>query len=148
MLGTIAAVHVQKVKSSSTAGYPYVRLPGTAAGAEGQDRVDSQDTKGTLRAELLRVRRGLPQDERSAAARALARHALDLPVLASADTVAAYVSVGAEPGTRDLLDVLRGQGTRVLLPVLLPDNDLDWAVYEGAGSLAPAGRGLLEPDGA
>ncbi|MCQ4080581.1 5-formyltetrahydrofolate cyclo-ligase [Streptomyces sp. RB6PN25] len=109
--------------------------------------MDDQDTKGTLRAELLRVRRGLPADERSAAARALARHALELPELASASAVAAYVSVGAEPGTRDLLDVLHTRGTRVLLPVLLPDNDLDWAVYEGPDSLAPAGRGLLEPDG-
>jgi 5-formyltetrahydrofolate cyclo-ligase len=107
--------------------------------------VQSQQTKETLRTELLRVRRGLPQDERSAAARALAGHALDLPELASAGTVAAYVSVGAEPGTRDLLDLLRGRGTRVLLPVLLPGNDLDWAAYGGPGSLLPAGRGLLEP---
>jgi 5-formyltetrahydrofolate cyclo-ligase len=33
----------------------------------------------------------------------------------------------------------------VLLPVLLPDNDLDWAAYTGH---LPAGpRGLLEPTG-
>lgn len=37
---------------------------------------------------------------------------------------------------------------RVLLPVLLPDNDLDWAAYEGAERLVRAGRGLLEPEGA
>lgn len=36
----------------------------------------------------------------------------------------------------------------MLLPVLLPDNDLDWGTYEGAGSLERAGRGLLEPGGA
>lgn len=61
--------------------------------------------------------------------------------------MAAYVSVGAEPGTRPLLDALRARGVRVLLPVLLPDNDLDWAAYEGPQALAPAGRGLLEPVG-
>ncbi len=33
----------------------------------------------------------------------------------------------------------------MILPVLLPDNDLDWAEYHGETSLAPAGRGLLEP---
>ncbi|WP_240044634.1 5-formyltetrahydrofolate cyclo-ligase, partial [Nocardioides albidus] len=38
-------------------------------------------------------------------------------------------------------------GKRVLLPVLLPDNDLDWTAYHGATSLAPARRGLLEPVG-
>jgi len=33
------------------------------------------------------------------------------------------------------------------VPVLEPDGDLDWAPYEGPASLAPAGRGLLEPVG-
>jgi 5-formyltetrahydrofolate cyclo-ligase len=35
----------------------------------------------------------------------------------------------------------------VLLPVLLPDDDLDWAVYTGPDCLVSARRGLLEPDG-
>ncbi|WP_369696776.1 5-formyltetrahydrofolate cyclo-ligase [Streptomyces sp. XD-27] len=86
-------------------------------------------------------------DDIAAAGAALARHALELPELAAAGTVAAYVSVGREPGTRALLDALRARGVRVLLPVLLPDNDLDWSAYEGAGHLVRAGRGLLEPDG-
>ncbi|NWF28039.1 5-formyltetrahydrofolate cyclo-ligase [Streptomyces sp. PKU-EA00015] len=103
--------------------------------------------KTVLRAELLGARRLLSADDASEAAAALARHALLLPELAEAGTVAAYVSVGREPGTRALLDALLGRGTRVLLPVLLPDNDLDWGVYRGPGHLVPAGRGLLEPDG-
>lgn len=82
------------------------------------------------------------------AASVLAGHAVALPELARAHTVAAYVSVGREPGTRPLLDALRARGVRVLLPVLLPDNDLDWGAYEGADALVPAGRGLLEPGGA
>jgi 5-formyltetrahydrofolate cyclo-ligase len=55
--------------------------------------------------------------------------------------------MGSEPGTRPLLDALRARGVRVLLPVLLPDNDLDWALYQGAEELAPARLGLLEPTG-
>ena len=35
----------------------------------------------------------------------------------------------------------------MILPVLLPDLDLDWAIYDGPDSLVPAGRGLLEPVG-
>ena len=62
-----------------------------------------------------------------------------------AATVAAYVSVGREPGTGLLLDALRAAGKRVILPVLLPDNDLDWATYDSPASLASARRGLLEP---
>lgn len=61
--------------------------------------------------------------------------------------MAAYVSMGGEPGTHDLINALRDDGTRVLLPVLLADNDLDWAVYEGPEALVRTARGLLEPTG-
>ncbi|KJY36699.1 5-formyltetrahydrofolate cyclo-ligase [Streptomyces katrae] len=107
--------------------------------------------KAALRRELIAARRSLSPESRRTAARALARSALALPELAGARTVAAYVSVGAEPGTRELLDALREAGKRVLLPLLLPDNDLDWAAYEGPGSLAeaahPGKMRLLEPSG-
>ncbi|MFE2723168.1 5-formyltetrahydrofolate cyclo-ligase [Kitasatospora sp. NPDC059327] len=101
--------------------------------------------KNALRTRLLAERRTLSTQERERAARALAGHAGELA--APGATVAAYVSVGAEPGTRPLLDALLAREVRVLLPVLLPDNDLDWAAYEGPSALAPAGRGLLEPVG-
>ncbi|MFD5788692.1 5-formyltetrahydrofolate cyclo-ligase [Streptomyces sp. NPDC127037] len=103
--------------------------------------------KALLRRELLAARRLLTDQDVERAAGVLARHALALPELSGARTVAAYVSVGREPGTRALLDALRTRGVRVLLPVLLADNDLDWAVYEGAEGLVKAGRGLLEPVG-
>ncbi|MFF2189981.1 5-formyltetrahydrofolate cyclo-ligase [Streptomyces sp. NPDC058155] len=104
--------------------------------------------KSALRRELLAARRLLSDEDVRDASAVLAGRALDLPELAAAGTVAAYVSVGREPGTRALLDALRERGVRVLLPVLLPDNDLDWAAYDGPKRLVPAGRGLLEPDGA
>ncbi|MGW1226763.1 5-formyltetrahydrofolate cyclo-ligase [Streptomyces sp. NPDC002530] len=103
--------------------------------------------KALLRRELLAARGLLTPQEVADAAEALARRALELPELTGARTVAAYVSVGREPGTRALLDALRARGVRVLLPVLLPDNDLDWAPYEGTEGLERAGRGLLEPSG-
>ncbi|MFG2807773.1 5-formyltetrahydrofolate cyclo-ligase [Streptomyces massasporeus] len=82
---------------------------------------------------------------------ALAGRALELPELGQAGTVAAYVSVGSEPGTRTLLDALHARGVRVLLPALLPDNDLDWGPYEGEASLARVQHGgrmaLFEPTG-
>ncbi|MFI1797919.1 5-formyltetrahydrofolate cyclo-ligase [Streptomyces sp. NPDC020379] len=110
--------------------------------------IKNEGTKAELRRSFLAVRAGLTIDDRAAAEAALARRALGLPELAEAGTVAAYVSVGSEPGTRVLIDALRERGVRVLLPVLLPDNDLDWARYDGPGHLVRAARGLLEPDGA
>lgn len=77
----------------------------------------------------------------------LADQLMATPDLRRAATVAAYVSIGGEPGTGPLLDRLHEQGRRVLLPVLLPDSDLDWAVYGGPARLARARRGLIEPLG-
>ena len=68
--------------------------------------------------------------------------------MAAARTVAAYVSIGTEPGTTKLLDLLRTGDVRVLLPVLCPDLDLDWAIYETRARLSPSSHGLWTPDGA
>ena len=117
---------------------------------EHDGRVDEPD-KRTLRRGLLAMRNGLPDDDVRESARALAARALELPELAGARTVAAYVSVGAEPGTGALLDALRARGARVLLPALLADNDLDWGAYTGPGALTEVRHGakmaLLEPSG-
>ncbi|MEE4546105.1 5-formyltetrahydrofolate cyclo-ligase [Streptomyces sp. V4-01] len=107
----------------------------------------SRDLKKGLRARLLRARRDLSPAQRQAAAVALASRVRDLPQVAAAATVAAYVSTGTEPGTLELIDALREGGVRVLLPVLLDDDDLDWAEYRGRETLEPARRGLLEPCG-
>ncbi|MFH9136080.1 5-formyltetrahydrofolate cyclo-ligase [Streptomyces sp. NPDC017524] len=111
------------------------------------DKSGKPAAKSSLRRELLAARALLTKEDAARTAAVLAEAALGLPELADARTVAAYVSVGREPGTRALLEALRGRGVRVLLPVLLTDNDLDWAAYEGPEHLLPAGRGLLEPDG-
>ncbi|HEY5834239.1 5-formyltetrahydrofolate cyclo-ligase [Streptomyces sp.] len=108
---------------------------------------DARARKAELRAHLLKARRGLTADERQAASVALGQRVRDLPELATAGTVAAYLSMGTEPGTRQLIGALRNAGTRVLLPVLLADNDLDWAEYRGPGTLERTPRGLLEPTG-
>lgn len=112
---------------------------------------EAEPDKQMLRRDVLAVRNRLTADGVQDAATALAARALDLPELAHAHTVAAYVSVGTEPGTRVLLGALHARGVRVLLPVLLPDNDLDWGTYAGEGSLAEVRHGgrmaLLEPSG-
>ena len=103
--------------------------------------------KVALRDQLLTARGRLSLAAVSAAAEAVRDHLLAAPEVRRAATVAAYVSIGTEPGTGLLLDALAAAGKRVVLPVLLPDGDLDWAAYDGAASLAPARLGLLEPVG-
>jgi 5-formyltetrahydrofolate cyclo-ligase len=104
--------------------------------------------KLALRDQLMTARGRLPVGEIAARARAVAEHLSAAAEVRRAATVAAYVSVGREPGTGVLLDALAAAGKRVILPLLQPDNDLDWAAYTGAEGLVSAGRGLLEPVGA
>ncbi len=108
----------------------------------------SEAAKLAWRDQLLTARRRRPLLEIGEAARSIASHVVGSPEVSRAATVACYASVASEPGTGPLLDALVAAGKRVILPVLLPDNDLDWAVHPGyADGLVRATRGLLEPPG-
>jgi len=109
---------------------------------------DKSAAKTAMRDQVLAARRRRPLAAAVDLAESVSRVALAWPPVRDAATVAAYVSVGSEPGTGLLLDALVSAGKRVVVPVLRPDHDLDWAVYTGADSLAKAARGLLEPTGA
>jgi len=104
-----------------------------------------REEKAALRTRLLTARAARPQEQRTAAGRAIRDALLERPEVQMAGTIAAYYSVGAEPDTRGLLFALWKRGSYVLLPLLRPDGDLDWASYEGPESLVPGPRGLLEP---
>lgn len=101
--------------------------------------------KTALRDQLVTARGRRSLLEVGEAGRAIARHLLAAPEVRRAATVAAYVSIGAEPGTGALLDGLTASGKRVVLPRLRADGDLDWGTWRGDSSLAPARLGLLEP---
>ncbi len=103
--------------------------------------------KTALRDQLLTARGRRPLVEVGAAARGVLDVAVAWPEVRRAATVAAYVSIGQEPGTTLLLESLRGAQKRVLLPVVLPDRNLEWAVYSGEATLRKARMGLLEPSG-
>jgi len=104
-----------------------------------------REEKAALRTRLLTARAARPQEQRTAAGRAIRDALLERPEVQMAGTIAAYYSVGTEPDTRGLLFALWKRGSYVLLPLLRPDGDLDWASYEGPESLVPGPRGLLEP---
>ena len=70
-------------------------------------------------------------------------------VVSSGSTVCAYVPVGAEPGSIEMLDMLLRRAGRVLLPVARTTADdaplpLRWGEYRSDG-LAQGRWGLLEP---
>ena len=93
--------------------------------------------KEPLRSAALTRRAEMPPAARQAAGAAITAALRD--VVMDAERLAAYIAVGTEPSTAGLL-ALRPD---VLLPVLLPDGDLDWA----AGDSELSDRGLREPTG-
>jgi len=101
--------------------------------------------KAALRRRLMADRARLGPDRRAAAGRALRDAILELPQAQMAGTIAAYYSLASEPDTHGLVYALWKRGSYVLLPLLRPDGDLDWASYEGPDSLRPGPRGLAEP---
>jgi 5-formyltetrahydrofolate cyclo-ligase len=116
-----------------------------AAGSTVRSVSDLQPSKAELRAQILARRSALSAEQRAGAGRAIRDALLDRPEVQMAGTIAAYYSVGAEPDTRGLVYALWKRGSYVLLPVLQPDGDLDWASYEGPDSMVPGPRGLREP---
>jgi 5-formyltetrahydrofolate cyclo-ligase len=103
------------------------------------------DDKGGLRRRLATARDAMSDSARTQASRLIRDHVLEMPEVAAAGTIAAYYSIGTEPDTHRLVFALWKRGSYVVLPVLLPDGDLDWASYEGPDSLAPGPHGLLQP---
>ncbi len=108
---------------------------------------DVESAKRALRGRVSATRGLLTEAEKAICSRAIAGHLLVAPEVRAAATVAAYVSIGSEPGTSWLLDGLDRAGVRVVLPVLLSDGDLDWAAYAGSSGLAAGRLGLREPTG-
>ena len=103
--------------------------------------------KADLRAELLASRRATPEPVRQDESDRLCGHLAE--AVGDARVVAAYVPVGAEPGTQGMLDTLARLCPTVLLPVTCigPDGEhlpLRWGRYR-PGQLVAGRFGLREP---
>lgn len=101
--------------------------------------------KQDLRVRLLAARRARPPAEAARLDAALLTALAGWLDAASGPVVTGYAPLPGEPGGPHLLATLAAHAGRVLLPVLRPDNDLDWADYRG--DLLPGPRGLSEPPG-
>lgn len=103
-------------------------------------------TKAQHRSMRLAARRAVPESVRRQEAQQLAGHLA--AAVGDARTVCAYVPVGSEPGSAELVDRLSELCEDVLLPVTAAGEDqpLSWGRYV-RGALVPARFGLQEPPG-
>jgi 5-formyltetrahydrofolate cyclo-ligase len=98
--------------------------------------------KSVLRTQLGAARRARAADELDEARRGVRAAVLDRADVAGWSCVGAYVPLPTEPGSTALLDALTDRGMRVLVPVLLPDRDLDWAEWDAGAQRAGAALGV------
>lgn len=103
--------------------------------------------KARLRSELIAARRAVPQAVRRTESRQICDHLA--AAVAGAATVCAYVPMGTEPGSPEILDVLSRLCAEVLLPVAVTTPDgrhlpLRWGRYR-PGQLTRGRFGALEP---
>lgn len=103
--------------------------------------------KDYLRTELLAARRVISEQVRRAESDQLCSHLAE--AVGNAATVAAYVPIGAEPGTPQMLEALSQLCQTVLLPVTCTGSDgehlpLRWGPYR-PGQLTAGRFGLREP---
>ena len=102
--------------------------------------------KSGLRRAATASRRAAPVSTRDADDRALVVAAVNL--IRGATRVSAYVPMPGEPGGPSLVAALAAEVPHLLLPVLLPDRDLDWAEYQKGSDLVGSGlAGMREPTG-
>jgi 5-formyltetrahydrofolate cyclo-ligase len=104
-------------------------------------------TKDQWRAALLQRRRRVPASARFAEAMQLTALLTSGSVIRGGQTLCAYVPVGSEPGSVQMLDGIAARGVRILLPIVLGQAPLDWAWYDGRDSLRPGPHGLQQPIG-
>src|SRR5690606_16924395 len=103
--------------------------------------------KTRLRTALVAARKAIPAEERAARAAALAAAAVELAAT-TGGPVCAYLPVGSEPGSPELVAATHRAAHEVPLPVVPPEQgSLDWAAYTGPDPLAAGPLGLREPTG-
>lgn len=107
------------------------------------------DPKSRLRREARERRDALDPAWRREASVRISAHALALPEFAEARNVAAYISVGSEVDTRELIaDILHARG-RVALPRLDHRTgrlEHRWVRSVGGRCFSPGAFGIPEPD--
>ena len=104
---------------------------------------DGLASKRRLREELHAARRRRTETEREQARAAVREHVLARVGAAGWRCVAGYVPLRTEPGSLELLDGLAARGVRVLVPITLPDRDLDWAGWTAGSAGTPLGPAAI-----
>jgi 5-formyltetrahydrofolate cyclo-ligase len=107
-------------------------------------QAETKDEARRLAAQLRRER--VPGRDRAKDAESLELAALEVAYaagLARGDWVATFESTRLEPPTEALIAAFEARGIRVMVPVTLPDWDLDWREAGAGDDAQPLGRSAI-----
>lgn len=74
-------------------------------------------------------------------------HILQSSEARDAKIIASYNSYGFEPETRDINEEIIRRGKTLLLPRTLPDNDIEWVIWDGSSNTLKKRSKIQEPIG-
>lgn len=106
--------------------------------------------KSTLRAQLRAQRHAFVQshaDDLQASAHELAHRLAWWTMVRGAGTVTAYCASGDEPSTDALIEAIKEQSVRVLLPVVTSSTQLQWSPFLTKTQMTIGSHGISEPTG-
>lgn len=98
-----------------------------------------------LRARGRAAREAIPALQRTAHGEAIARRVLDLPEVRRAASLFAYLAIGAEAPTRDLVERWWRDGKAVAVPRLVGPGQMEAHRVHGWDDLEPGRYGILSP---
>ncbi|MCM1078794.1 MAG: 5-formyltetrahydrofolate cyclo-ligase [Bacteroidales bacterium] len=104
-------------------------------------------TKQELRNSIRKKRGEHSEEELAADSEAISRRLLHHPRIQSAEFIVAYWSLPDEPNIHKAIEVLHGQGKKVLLPCVINDTDMILRPYSGADKMQSGAFGIQEPYG-
>jgi 5-formyltetrahydrofolate cyclo-ligase len=118
------------------------------ASGPADDNIDLRPVKQALRRQILAERAALPTDERARLSGLITARLLNLPELARARCVLAYLSFGHELSTAGLISSLRERNVTVVLPrIERAAHRLDlYRVDDISVETTPGVWGIREPD--
>lgn len=103
------------------------------------------EPKTQLRRRYRALRDVLAPEEVAEKSARIREQLFNLPVMRSASTLLTYASKANEVDTRHIIDQALKQGRHVLVPVLLSQGELNWAVLTDLNDLEPGPFGVPEP---
>jgi 5-formyltetrahydrofolate cyclo-ligase len=107
--------------------------------------MDTRARKASIRRVVLSRRARITADRRAEAGAAIAERLLALPEVAEAERILAFVSIGSEVSTADLLAAVLENGRTLLLPFVSEDGTMRASVVGSLAELEPGFRGIPEP---